>query len=130
MKPVILVGFMGCGKSTVGKKLSQKLEFEFVDSDSKIEENEGVTISEIFATKGEEYFRNLETMFLEEMLREKKENVVLSTGGGMPVRPENSALMKNIGSVVYLRAKPETVYERVKHDTVLWMWMEKRLKPS
>lgn len=117
MKNIILVGYMGCGKTTVGKNLARICEMAFLDTDELIEEQQGRTISEIFATDGEAVFRDMETQALKEMLKKKKEGFVISTGGGMPVREENRTLLKQLGKVFYLKAEPETIYERVKGDT-------------
>lgn len=113
---VILIGFMGCGKSTVGKKLAEKLGFEFLDTDALIEEKIGCSISEIFATKGEEYFRDLESMVLKGLLKSAK-RYVIATGGGMPVRPENQKYMRKLGIVLYLSATPETIIRHLQGDT-------------
>ena len=107
---------MGCGKSTIGKKLSAILNLKFFDTDAWIEGRQGMTISEIFATKGELFFRDLETEVLQELL-EKKETMVISVGGGLPVREENRRLLQQLGQVIYLKAMPETIYNRVKGDT-------------
>ena len=117
MKNIILVGYMGCGKTTVGKNLARICEMAFLDTDELIEEQQGRTISEIFATDGEAVFRDMETQALKEMLKKKKEGFVISTGGGMPVREENRTLLMQLGKVFYLKAEPETIYERVKGDT-------------
>ena len=114
---IILIGYMGCGKTTVGKNLAKMLEYEFVDTDEAIEHQQGRTISDIFATDGENAFRNMETEYLKNLIKEKSDRQVLSTGGGMAIREENQKLLKQLGLVVYLRAKPQTVYERVKGDT-------------
>ena len=117
MKPIILIGYMGSGKSAIGRALSADLKLPFFDTDEMIESSEGISINEIFATKGEEYFRNLETSLLEDLVKKSKEDIILSTGGGMPIRKENAELLNRLGMVFYLNAKPETIYERVKHDT-------------
>lgn len=111
-----MIGYMGCGKSTIGKKLSAILNLKFLDTDAWIEGRQGMTISEIFATKGELFFRDLETEVLQELL-EKKETMVISVGGGLPVREENRRLLQQLGQVIYLKAMPETIYNRVKGDT-------------
>lgn len=116
MGNVILIGFMGCGKSSVAVKLSYRLKQAMTDTDSLIEKRQGKTIAEIFAQDGEDAFRKMETEVLMG-LKETAKNQVISVGGGVPVREENRILMKEIGKVVYLRAKPETLYERVKDDT-------------
>lgn len=115
-KNVILIGFMGCGKTTVGLKLSYKLRMPVEDTDKFIEQREGRSISKIFAEDGEAYFRDLETKTLEQF-RDRNYTRIISVGGGTPVNPVNRELMKQCGTVVYLRVKPETVYERLKGDT-------------
>ena len=112
----ILIGYMGCGKSTIGKEMSEILNMKFIDTDAWIEERQGITISEIFATKGEIFFRDLETTTLQELL-EEKETMVISVGGGLPLREENRRLLQQLGRVIYLKAEPETIYNRVKGDT-------------
>jgi shikimate kinase len=116
MENVILIGFMGCGKSTVGLRLSYRLRRTIVDTDKEIEKEEKRTISDIFATDGEAYFRNLETDCLRK-LNDSAGNQIISVGGGLPVREENRALLHELGQVFYLRAEGETIYERVKDDT-------------
>lgn len=113
---IVLIGYMGCGKSTIGLKLAKFCSVPFLDTDQWIEEREGVTISEIFATKGEAYFRELETECLKELLKQE-ERKIISVGGGLPVREENQKLLKQLGQVIYLKANPETIYERLKGDT-------------
>lgn len=116
MRNIILIGFMGCGKTTVGIKLSYRLRRAMEDTDKLIEKEEGRTISEIFQTDGEAFFRELETKCLKKLIPTAK-NMIISVGGGLPVREENHALLKELGMVVYLRANAETIYERTKHDT-------------
>lgn len=115
-KNIVLIGFMGSGKTTVGLRLSYRLRMPVEDTDKLIERREGKKISDIFAGEGEEYFRQKETQMLEE-ISERKYNRIISVGGGTPVRQENRPLLKKCGIVVYLRIKPETVYERLKNDT-------------
>lgn len=117
MKNIILVGYMGCGKTTVGKNVAKNKEFTFVDTDEMIEEQQGKKISEIFAEQGEAAFRDMETEYLKQLISENQENLVISTGGGMAVREENRKLLAQLGSVIYLKASPEVIYERVKTDT-------------
>lgn len=112
---IVLIGFMGSGKTSVGLKLSYKLRMPIEDTDKLIERREGCTISELFARKGEEYFRRCETELLTE-LSKKSLSKIYSVGGGTPVREENRKLLKRLGTVIYLRARPETVYERLKGD--------------
>lgn len=115
MGNVILIGFMGCGKSSIAVKLSYRLKQSVVDTDRWIEKKQGRTITEIFAQDGEAAFRQMETEALQ-YLKEHSKNQIISVGGGMPVREENRKLMKEIGKVVYLRATADTIYERVKED--------------
>lgn len=113
---VVLIGFMGSGKSTLGIRLSYRLQYILEDTDKLIETKAGMTISEIFAREGEEAFRQMETQLLQQLV-EKKGRRVYSVGGGTPVRAVNRPLLKKLGTVVYLRTRPETVYERLKNDT-------------
>ncbi len=113
---VILIGFMGSGKSSTGVALSYRLQRTVLDTDKLIEKQEGRSISEIFRKEGEAYFRERETALLRELKKEKAKHI-FSTGGGMPLREENRALLSELGTVVYLSVSPETVYERLKGDT-------------
>lgn len=116
MGNVILIGFMGCGKTTVGLKLSYRLRRSIIDTDKEIEKEEKRTISEIFAADGEPYFRDRETACLRKLI-ESTNNQIISVGGGLPMREENRRLLHELGQVFYLCAKGETIYERVKDDT-------------
>lgn len=113
---IVLIGFMGSGKTTIGIRLSYRLRQVIEDTDKLIEKRHGKTISKIFAEEGEEYFRQTETALLRELI-EKRNNYIISVGGGTPVKEVNRALLKELGTVVYFRVKPETVYERLKDDT-------------
>ena len=113
---LVLIGFMGSGKTSVGLKLSYRMRMPVEDTDKLIERREGRSISLIFEEDGEEHFRQLETELLAE-LKEKSHGKIFSVGGGTPVREENRALLRRLGTVVYLRAQPETVYDRLKNDT-------------
>ena len=115
MDNIILIGFMGCGKTTIGIKLSYRMRRPLLDTDKLIEKDEGRAISEIFDTDGEDYFRDLETGCLKKLAKTTN-NHIISVGGGLPVREENHALLKELGTVVYLRASALTIYERLKHD--------------
>lgn len=112
---IVLTGFMGAGKTRIGRELAAQLSFEFIDTDAYIETKEGMTISNIFATKGESYFRALEVQVLHELA--KKKGVIISTGGGMPLQTKNAAMLKECGRVIYLQASAETIYQRLKGDT-------------
>lgn len=115
-KSVVLIGFMGSGKSTMGVRLSYRLKCVLEDTDKLIERQEEKTISEIFEQQGEEAFRQMETELLRE-LSERNGQRIYSVGGGTPVRAVNRPLLKRLGTVVYLRARPETIYERLRGDT-------------
>ena len=109
---IFLIGFMGAGKSTIAGELKDKLEMDRVEMDQMIVEKQGMSISEIFDEYGEAYFRNLESNTLIEM--QKRKQTIVSCGGGVVMREENTDHMKKNGRVVLLTAKPETIYERVK----------------
>ena len=111
---IVLIGFMGAGKSTISDYLSTVFDMEIVEMDQLIADREEMSIPDIFATYGEEYFRNLETDLLIEM--QDKKNVVISCGGGVAMRERNVEEMKKNGKVVLLTASPETIYERVKDN--------------
>ena len=115
MKNIVLMGFMGAGKTTIGKKLAKALEYEFIDTDEWIEKEQGRKISDIFAEDGEAVFRDMETDLLKR-LQESEEKFVLSIGGGMPVREENRALLRNLGSVIYLKTSKAEIIRRVSGD--------------
>lgn len=115
MNHVILIGFMGCGKSSVGKMLARELSVPFVDTDAWIEEQNGRKISDIFRESGEEYFRELETRALEQLL-ENEGRKVIAVGGGLPMRPVNREYLKKLGTTVYLLAQPETLVARLQGD--------------
>lgn len=116
MGNVILIGFMGSGKTTVGLKLSYRLRRPVIDTDKEIEREEKRSISDIFATDGEQYFRDKETALLRKMLKSVN-NQIISVGGGLPLRNENRELLHELGQVFYLKASAETIYGRVKNDT-------------
>ncbi len=109
---LMLIGFMGTGKSTVAGKIKEMLQVEQIEMDALIAEEAGMSIPDIFEKYGEEYFRDLET----EMLRKFKEKkpVVVSCGGGAVLRDENIEIMKGQGKIILLTATPQTIYERVK----------------
>lgn len=115
-KHIVLEGFMGSGKTTVGIRLSYKMAMTVTDTDKLIEKEQQKKISDIFAEDGEEAFRQIETECLIH-LAEQGHGQIISLGGGVPMRPKNREILKTLGMVVYLRAKPETIYARVKNDT-------------
>lgn len=115
MGNIILIGFMGSGKTTAGIALSEKMGCPFLDTDHMIEEQSGMKVRDMFERYGEEYFRRKETECLKELIL-KGEPHVISVGGGLPLREENHSLLKELGSVVFLSIKKETVLERLKGD--------------
>ncbi len=114
-KNIILTGFMGSGKTSVGLRLSYRLRMPVEDTDKLIERRAGCSVAEIFAEKGEDWFRERETELLRE-LPDRKQGRIYSLGGGTPVRPGNRELVRQLGKVDYLRVRSETVYERLKGD--------------
>jgi shikimate kinase len=111
---IVLIGFMGCGKSSIGRRLANRLGHEFIDSDELIVSQAGRSISEIFAEEGEERFRERETLSLRGLL--ETPNIVLATGGGAVLREENRMLLHRIGKVVWLHADAETLFERASRS--------------
>jgi len=128
---IILIGFMGTGKSAVGRVLARRLGLRHLDTDVEIERAAGRTIARIFTEEGEPAFRARETALLQTLtppfltppfLTGKgvgglgPDGLILSTGGGTPLRPENAALLKQIGTVVWLQVAPEAIYARVRRS--------------
>jgi shikimate kinase len=111
---LILIGFMGTGKTTIGKKVAKSLGFRFVDTDHLISKRAGKSIPKIFEEDGEEAFRQLETELLRDCAAETDQ--VISTGGGIVTREENRQILKYAGYVIWLKASPETIYERVRRN--------------
>jgi shikimate kinase len=111
---LILVGFMGTGKSSIGRQVARRLGFQFLDTDQLIVEREGRAITQIFERLGEAAFRALETRTLESL--EHLNRCVIATGGGIVVKPENRRILRRLGFVVGLTAAPEVVYERVSRN--------------
>ncbi len=116
MNNIVLIGFMGSGKTTVGQLLAQTLGYTFADTDQLIEEGESMTVADIFAQNGEGYFRQLETLIMEE-ISGTMEHTVLSVGGGLPMTGSNHKYLKKCGKVVYLKVSEQTVIDRLKGDT-------------
>lgn len=112
---IILTGFMGVGKTSVGTRLARDLSFAFVDTDSLIEADQKTTITEIFSTFGEPYFRDVETRIIRQTL--ENESQVVSTGGGAVLREENRTVFREHGMTLCLQARPEVIYERIRHET-------------
>ena len=112
---IYLIGFMGCGKSTVARALERKYHLTRLEMDNEIEKWKGMKIPDIFEKYGEEYFRNAESEYLKDV--ESSNHVVVSCGGGAVLRTENVEQMHKHGAVVLLTASPETILKRVKNDT-------------
>lgn len=111
---IFLIGLMGAGKSTIGKQLARELGKDFRDSDSEIEKRTGVSIDVIFDIEGEQGFRRRETGMLKELVGER--DIVLATGGGAVLAPENRQLLRDNGLIIYLRATAEHLAGRVRMD--------------
>lgn len=115
MRNIYLTGFMGTGKSAVGRELAKRLNLRLVDIDALIVQKEKRSINDIFSQNGEPYFRKIESATLKEV--SLKEDQVVSCGGGIVLNPENTALMKQSGRLVCLSARPEVIFERVRRHT-------------
>lgn len=114
MKWVVLIGFMGAGKSTVGKELANSLQLPFVDSDQLIEEQEGKSIRELFETIGEDAFRSLEAQVIRSL--NVHDPMVIAVGGGLPVYHNNMEFLNGNGLTIYLHHEPELLVERLVAD--------------
>lgn len=112
---IFLVGFMGAGKSTIARGLHRELGLPLVEMDERIVQEQGMSINDIFAQYGEDKFRDIESQLILDLGKEGAS--VVSCGGGVVVRPQNTEYMKQSGRIVYLSASPETVYERVKNSS-------------
>jgi shikimate kinase len=110
-RTIFLIGFMGAGKTTFGKKLANRLECAFVDSDKEIEQMQGVSIEKVFEESGESYFRSLEQQWLQNFTASSP--VVCSVGGGMPCFFDNMSQMKQKGMVIYLKHPPKQLVSRL-----------------
>ncbi|MBT2687072.1 shikimate kinase [Bacillus sp. ISL-47] len=113
MKSIYLIGFMGAGKTTIGKELAACLNKEVIDTDEEIVKREKKSINDIFTEQGELYFRLLETKMLQEL---NNRDAVITTGGGIVVRPENREALKGKGNVFFLYATPEEIFKRLEND--------------
>ncbi|MBI35765.1 MAG: shikimate kinase [Flavobacteriales bacterium] len=111
---IFLIGFMGCGKSTLGKKLAKQLGWNFIDLDAFIEKKEGKSISVIFKDHGEDYFRNLETKTLNQL--SERSFYIVSCGGGTPCFNNNIEIINQLGMSVYIKLSTDTLYERLKSE--------------
>lgn len=112
---IFLIGFMGAGKSTIARTLQRKLGFPLVEMDERIVQEQGMSINDIFAQYGEAHFRDIESQLVVDL--GKQEPSIVSCGGGVVVRPENTQNMKKSGRIVLLKASPETIFERVRNST-------------
>jgi len=110
-----LIGFMGTGKTSVGRHVAEHLGFEFLDTDELIQSHTGRTIADIFAKDGEPAFRELERKAVQEL--STREKTLISTGGGLPTNEENLAALKSFALVICLWASPEKIWERVKNQS-------------
>jgi shikimate kinase len=111
---IFLVGMMGAGKTTVGKALAHRAGLEFVDTDRVLVERCGVPVATIFEIEGEDGFRKRESDVLVEL--GERDSCVVATGGGAVLAPENRQVMRDSGTVIYLRARVDSLWERVRHD--------------
>lgn len=111
MKNIVLTGFMGTGKSSIGRRLARELHLKFIDTDGLIEKEAGKSIAQIFAEHGEGYFRKLESKAIEDVA--SKANVIIATGGGAIVNPENLEALKKNGIVICLTASIDSILARV-----------------
>ena len=112
---VILIGFMGVGKTTVGRQLAKKMNLEFIDMDKEIEKREERSISKIFKENGELYFRQTETLILKELL--KRNDILISTGGGIVTIEENYKILKKEKNVIFLDANTNTILKHLSNET-------------
>lgn len=134
LQNIILIGFMGAGKSTVGRRLAAALNWKFIDIDSVIEEVTGMTVSNIFRRYGENRFRSEESLVVKKVC--SSQNCVISTGGGTVMNPENFGLLKQSGFVIYLYASLEEILKRVGNsdrpllkrspEEVLLLWQSRQ----
>jgi shikimate kinase len=115
MKNIILTGFMGTGKTVVGRKLSKVLNMEIIDVDTEIEKSQQMTINEIFKQFGEPRFREIETEMIQKLSEQK--DVIISTGGGAVLKQENMDALRRQGIIICLMASPETILKRTSYNS-------------
>lgn len=108
---IVLVGFMGAGKTTIGKLLAKSIGFTFIDTDAEIEKEEGISVPQIFEMKGEEYFRELESNFITNFHRNE---CIVATGGGMPCHKDNITKLKELGTVLFINTSYDLIIKRLK----------------
>ncbi len=111
---IILAGMMGCGKSSVGELLSKKIGYEFIDIDVELEKSENMSVTNIFNEYGEKYFRKIEKLKIFEYVNRK--NIVMALGGGAFEDEETRKILKHYGIVIYLKASPECIFQRIKSE--------------
>ena len=116
MDNIILCGFMGSGKTTVGKELARKMNFKFIDTDELIEKEQGITIKEIFEKHGEDYFRNLEHEICKKVSNMR--NCIISTGGGVMTYKRNCDVLKNKNKIIFLDASFNIICKRIGNNNV------------
>lgn len=114
---IVLIGFMGCGKTTIGKRLARMLGYPFVDTDQIIEVKTSTTIAEIFETRGEAYFRQLEAAVLQELAAPDAPRRIVATGGGIVGRRQNRILLRQLGYVVWLQAPVAVIEARTSRNS-------------
>lgn len=130
-KPIFLVGYMGCGKSSVGKKLALRLKFDFIDIDTSIEQMTGKSVAKIFDEEGEDQFRQLERSILVSLC--SRSNIVVATGGGAPCFFDTMLLMNKSGTTIYLKMHPDSLATRILasvHDRPLVRRLSKEEMPT
>ena len=116
LRNIVLIGFMGTGKSSVGRALHQNLGYQLIDTDQSIEKQTGKSIPEIFSKGGESVFRNFETQLLEQLISNETSKHIISTGGGMVCKPENRLMLRQLGFVVWLSCSPQDILERTSKN--------------
>jgi shikimate kinase len=116
LRNIVLIGFMGTGKSSVGRALHQNLGYQLIDTDQSIEKQTGKSIPDIFSKDGESVFRNLETQLLEQLISSETTKHIISTGGGMVCKAENRPILRQLGFVVWLSCSPQDILERTSKN--------------
>jgi len=111
---IILIGFMGAGKTTIGRRLAKIIDFSFIDTDNEIEDDQGCSIDEIFKYGGEECFRDIETRLLQKL--KNVNNSVIATGGGIMLRKKNRQILLGLGKRVYLKVPQKVLLQRLNND--------------
>jgi shikimate kinase len=111
---IVLIGYRGAGKSTVGKRLAERLKMRFVDIDDLVEKSHGASIRQIVESLGWEHFRTMEKAAIQEISRQS--GLIIAPGGGGVLDPENARSLKNSGPIVWLKAEPEVLAERMRSD--------------